>query len=66
MKDAADLCFGAEIRAFCLKREFFPRRKAEYIPKSDSAKYFSKVLIFYGHFHDIMKYSGNFFHVFVS
>ena len=52
--------------AFCLKRVVFPRRKKKYIPKSDSAKYFSKVLIFYGHFHDIMKYSGNLFHVFVS
>ena len=57
---------GRRSAAFCLKRAVFPRRKKKYIPKSDSAKYFSKVLIFYGHFHDIMKYSGNLFHVFVS
>lgn len=52
---------GQRFAAFCLKRDVFPRRKKKYIPKSDSSKVFSKALIFYAHFHDILKYRGFFF-----
>ena len=57
---------GRRSAAFCLKRAVFPRRKKKYIPKSDSTKDFYKALIFYGHFHDIMKYRRILFHVFFS
>ena len=48
------------------KRVVSPGRKKKHIPKSDSIRDFSEALIFYGHFHDIMKYSGVPFHVFFS
>ena len=42
----------------------FSQMGKKYIPKSDSAGEFSQALIFYGCFHDIMKYGKFLFHVF--
>lgn len=66
MKDAASLCFVAEIRSLLFEERCFSQRGKKHILKSDPDRDFSKVLIFYGHFHDIIKYRGVLFHVFVS